>query len=76
MKSLRKLGAACALISVLGVSAFAGQILTPCDPGPPIAPSDLSSVTPTSSGEVVTANSEPSFTEIAADLLLNFLPLF
>ena len=69
MKILRKLGAICALTTVLGMSAFAGQILTPCpqtdpgqiltpcDPGPPAAPGDMGTVTSTS-GDVVTSTVE------------------
>ena len=86
MKSLRKLGAAAVLTCVLALSAFAGEMQTP-----PCAPEPGQSSTPpcasalgdmdappgasTASGDVATS-SETSFTEIAADVLLNFLPLF
>ena len=86
MKSLRKLGAAAVLTSVLALSAFAGET-----PPPPCAPEPGQSSTPpcaaalgdvdtptgisTAPGDMATS-SETSFTEIAADVLLNFLPLF
>jgi hypothetical protein len=91
MKDLRKLGAAVVLTLALGVAALGGEILTPpCpvpEPGeiltPPCsaAPGDIGTpgVTSTSSGDVATltvATDETSFREIAADLFLNFLPLF
>lgn len=89
MKNLRKLGATVLLICVLALSAFAGQIPTPpCEspepgqiPTPPCAtaPGDMETptVASTAGGDVATTtNSETSFTEIAANVLLNFLPLF
>lgn len=91
MRDLRKLTAAVVLTLALSLSAFAGQTSTPpCplpEPGqietPPCgaAPGDIGTpeVTSISSGDVVTsaaADGETSFTEIAADLFLNFLPLF
>ena len=89
MNNLKRLGATIALTSVLVVPAFAGQILTPCtppepgqiltpcDPGSPVAPGDMG--TPTGSSTApgdMTSASETSFTEIAANVLLTFLPLF
>jgi len=91
MKSLRKLGAAVVLTGVLALSAFAGQIPTPpCappDPGetstPPCASAigDMgtpaeASTTPGAMGTPTLASNEKSFTEIAADVLLNVLSLF
>ena len=91
MKNLRKLGATVLLTCVLALSAFAGQIPTPpCgepEPGethaPPCiaAPGDMETptVASTATGDMATttvANSDTSFTEIAANVLLNFLPLF
>lgn len=91
MKNLRKLGAAAVLTCVLALSAFAGEIQTPpCsspDPGetqtPPCstAPSDMgtpaeASTTPGAMGTPTLASNETSFTEIAADVLLNVLSLF
>jgi hypothetical protein len=81
MNNLKRLGAAIALTCVLGVPALAGQILTPCpppepgqiltpcDPGTPASPGDIGTMAP---GEMGT----PTFTEIAADIILIFLPLF
>ncbi|MDX6385819.1 MAG: hypothetical protein QOK48_3392 [Blastocatellia bacterium] len=89
MKHLRKLGAAALLTLVLGLTALAGQIETPpCAapvPGqvetPPCAaaPGDTSSgLNSTAPGDLSTpvANNETSFADFAADLLLNFLPLY
>jgi hypothetical protein len=89
MKQLRKFGAAAVMALVLGVPVFAGEVLTPPCPAPgevltppcSAAPGDIDTpgVTSTSSGDVVTsaaADGETSFTEIAADLFLSFLPLF
>ncbi len=91
MKNLRKLGAAVVLTGVLGFSAFAGQTSTPpCappEPGeiltPPCAAATGDMDTPTGAstapGEMATptlASSETSFAEIAANILLSFLPLF
>ena len=88
MKNLRKLGAAVVLTLALALSAFAGEIPTPpCaipEPGqtetPPCAaaPGDMNTPGVTSApGDMgPMANDETSFTEIAAEVLLNFLPLF
>ena len=89
MKKLRKLGAAVVLTFVLGLPAFAGEVLTPpCaspDPGetqtPPCAaaPGDMGTPGLTSSapGDMgPMANAETAFTRIAADVLLDFLPFF
>lgn len=88
MKNLRKLGAAVALICVLGLPALAGETSTPpClppDPGetstPPCAaaPSDMSgaSTAPSDMGTPTVASNETSVTEIAADVLMNVLSLF
>jgi hypothetical protein len=87
MKNLRKLGAAVLLTCVLGLPALAGETSTPpCappDPGetstPPCAAALGDMGTPTGAstapGDLGT-RSETSFTEIAADVLLNILPLF
>lgn len=91
MKNLRKLGATVALTCALGMPVLAGQTDTPpCSqpaPGqtdtPPCAAAfgDLGTPTgaSTAPGEMATptfASSETSFTEFAANVLLNFLPLF
>jgi len=90
MNNLKRLGAAIALTSVLGVPAFAGQILTPCpppepgqiltpcDPGSLATPGDMETPTgaSTASGDVTFASSETSFSEITASVFLTFLPLF
>jgi hypothetical protein len=82
MKNLRKLAATVVLTGVLALSAFAGETSTPpCAPQPgqietppcAAAPGDME--TPTGASTAL-ANSETSLTEIAADVLLNFLPLF
>jgi len=88
MNNLKNLGAAIALTSVLGVPAFAGQILTPCpppepgqiltpcDPGSRAALGDMGTGASTAPGDMALASSETSFSEITASVLLNFLPLF
>ena len=91
MTNLRKLGAAVALTCALGLPVLAGQTDTPpCsppDPGqtdtPPCVAAPLNNDLPTGlstgpgdMGTPTTTNSETSFTEIAANVLLNFLPLF
>ncbi len=89
MKKLRKLGTALLLTLVLSLVAFGGQVEPPpCAapvPGqvdtPPCATAsgDLSSSNSSSSGDLSTPmelNSETSFVNFAADLLLNFLPLY
>ena len=87
MKNLRKLGATGVLTCVLALSAFAGQIPTPpCappEPGqiptPPCAEQqapggdiDAPTGASTASGDIGT----PTFSEIAADVILTCLPLF
>lgn len=86
MKNLRKLGAAVVLTSVLALSAFAGEIQTPpCAPPEPgqtstqpcaglLGDADTPTGASTMPGEM--GNGRTSFTEIAADVLLNLLPLF
>jgi len=90
MKNLKRLSAAVVLTCVLGLSAFAGQTMTPCPPpepgqtmtpcdsGPPAALGDTDTPTgaTTAPGEMATPTLATSFTEFAADVLLNFLPLF
>lgn len=86
MKNLRKLGAAVALTCVLGLPALAGETSTPpCappDPGetstPPCATAFGNIDTPTgeSAAPGDMGNGGTSLTEIAADVLLNILPLF
>ena len=90
MKNLRKLGTVAALTCVLALSTFAGEIPTPpCappEPGqiptPPCAgqqaPGDIGTPTAASTalGDMTLASSETSFREIAANVLLNFLPFF
>jgi hypothetical protein len=87
MKNLIKLSASVALTLALGLSAVAGQVETPpcAVPGqvetPPCAAASGDMSTPTAtltaSGNMGTpANDEASFVNLAADVLLNFLPLF
>jgi hypothetical protein len=88
MKNLRRLSATVILILALGLSVFAGEILTPpcAAPGeiltPPCttSPGDSygSGTHSTAPGDLSTpvANNETSFADFAADLLLNFLPLY
>jgi len=90
MKNLRKLSAAAVLTLVLALSAFAGQIPTPpCAPPEPgqvetppcaAAPGDMETPIVTSApGDMCTptfANDEMSFTKIATDVFLYYLPLF
>ena len=90
MKNLRKLGAAVILTCVLALSAFGGEThappCAPTDPGEIHAPPCVGQPTPgdmetpsgasTALGDMTLASSETSFREIAASLLLNFLPLF
>jgi hypothetical protein len=90
MKKLRKFGAPIILALVFALTAFAGQTDTPpCsipEPGqtdtPPcvqLASGDMNTPMPTSrTGNLgsATVAKEASLSEIAADFLLNFLPLF
>jgi hypothetical protein len=90
MNNLKRFGAAVILTLALGLTTLGGEILTPpCsapEPGeiltPPCgsAPGDLGTPagTPAAPSEMGTAAvpSETSLTRIAADFLLNFLPLF
>jgi hypothetical protein len=91
MKNLKKLGAAVVLTCALGLPVLAGQTDTPpfspLEPGqtdtPPCVAAPANDDIPTSPstgagdlGTSTVANSETSFTEIAADVLLNLLPLF
>ena len=90
MKTLRKMCAVVVLTFVLAMSAFAGQTETPpCpipEPGqvetPPCsaAPGDMETSTLTSTsgdlGASTVANDEMSFTKIATDVFLYYLPLF
>jgi hypothetical protein len=89
MKNLRKLGAAAVLTCVLALPALAGETPTPpCTPEPgqtstpPCASAfgDMgtpaeASTTPGAMGTPTLASNETSFTEIAADVLLNVLSL-
>jgi hypothetical protein len=90
MKNLRKLGAVVVLTSVVSLSALAGEIPTPpCGPEPgqastppcSAAPSDMGTTSgaSTAPGDMEmppVASNDTSFTEIAADVLLNVLSLF
>ncbi len=84
MKNLRKLSAVVVLTFALALSAFAGETATPpcADPAPgqtetpPCATQLLSSDVnkPADMGKTAWTR-ETMFTRIAADFLLNFLPL-
>jgi len=86
MKELRKLGAVVVLTFVLALSAFAGEILTPpCAPPEPgqietppcgAAPGDMETLNSTSGDLGTPTSDEMSFSKIAADVFLEFLPLF
>lgn len=77
MKNLRKLGGAVVLTSVLALSAFAGEIPTPpCAPPEPGQIQTPCAAAPGNTGTSTVASNETSFTEIAANVLLNVLPLF
>jgi hypothetical protein len=78
MKNLRKLGAAVVLTSVLALSAFAGEIPTPpcAPPEPGQTDTPPCAAAPGNMGTSTVASNETSFTEIAASVLLNVLPLF
>jgi hypothetical protein len=90
MKKLKKLGAAVFLMVVLMLPALAGQTSTPpCgepEPGqtstPPCAAASADLGTATSSSSTTSGlrtsmvAQETSFSQIAADVLLNLLPLF
>jgi hypothetical protein len=87
---MRKLTAAIVLTIVIGVPAFAGEVLTPpCAPPIPgevltppcaTAPGDLDTpgafTVPGDLGSPTLASSEMSLSEIAANVFLSFLPLF
>jgi hypothetical protein len=88
MKQLQKFGAGAVLVLMLGLPAFAGEVLTPpCAAGevltPPcaVAPGDIdtpgfTSTAPASLATPRVASGGASFAELAADILLNFLPLY
>ena len=89
MKNLRKLSATVVLTFALALAAFAGQTSTPpCAPPEPgqvetppcAAAAGMGTPTETSApGDMSTptvATDETLFTKIAADVLLNLLPLF
>lgn len=84
MRILRKLAAAVVLMCVLGLTAFAGQTDTPpCAPGeiltPPCAIAQAPTLGETVPGQVETppaAQSDASFTEIAASVLVGIMSLF
>lgn len=86
MKNLKKLGATVALTCALGFPVFAGQTETP----PCAQPEPGQTETPPCAGVLGDVDTPPgsstapgdmgsggaSLTEIAADVLLNLLPLF
>jgi hypothetical protein len=91
MKKLKNLGAAFSLTVVLALPALAGQTSTPpCSPPEPgqtstppcaAAPGDatnpgFNSTTLGDLGTPTVTSSETSFADFAAELLLNFLPLY
>jgi hypothetical protein len=90
MKKLQKLGSALLLTFALALVAFAGQTPTPpcVNPGqvdtPPCVMAALGDLdtpavaltAPSHLGRSRVASSETWFAEIAADLFLNFLPLY
>jgi hypothetical protein len=90
MKKLRKLGSALLLTFALALVAFAGETQTPpcVNPGqvdtPPCvmaAPGDIDTpgFTSTAPARLTTprvTSGRASFAELAADILLNFLPLY
>lgn len=90
MKILKKVAASLLLTFALALSAFGGETQTPpCSSPeggetqtPPCAVSsgdaNSSGLSSTAPGDLSTpvANNENSFADFAADLLLNFLPLY
>jgi hypothetical protein len=90
MKELKKLGAAVFLVVVLTLPALAGQTSTPpcgapepgqtstppCDAASPDMGTATSSSTTSAGLNTPTVAHETSFSKIAADVLLNLLPLF
>ena len=87
MKNLRRLGATVALTLVLGVSAFAGDPITPpcAPPGttetPPCASAQVTddeSIVPgsTTSPPASSSDTDYSIAEATVDLLMNVLFLF
>ena len=86
MKNLRRLGAAVALTLVLGLSAFAGDTMTPpCAPGetatPPcasaqVAPDDTAAPNDLNAGPAATAEPDYSVTSVAVDVLESLLSIF
>lgn len=92
MRKLRTLSVAIIMTLGVAVPALAGQTMTPCpqtDPGQTMTPCDpgqrtslgdisTPGLSATAPGDLSTpvANSETSFADFAADLLLNILPLY
>lgn len=92
MQNMKRMSATVILMCALGLSVFAGQTMTPCpppepgqtmtpcDPGSPVTAGDINtpsgSTAPGDMGTTTVASSETSFTEIAAEVLLNCLSLF
>ncbi|MDX6447046.1 MAG: hypothetical protein QOH71_4120 [Blastocatellia bacterium] len=88
MKILKNLSASLLLTSVLTISAFGGETQTPpCAQGetqtPPcaVAPGDIdtpgfTSTAPASLATPRVESGRAAFAELAADILLNFLPLY
>lgn len=85
MKNLRELNAAGLLTLVLAVSAFAGETPTPpsavgqtetpfCATQIVSGKMNMPATTPLASSDTI--SNKTSLARIAADLLLNFLPLF
>jgi len=78
MKNLKKLGAAVVLTAALSLSVFAGETPTPPCASPVSGEIQTPpyAAAPSGMGIPTSTTSELSLTEIAADLLLNILPLF
>lgn len=83
MKNLRRLGATVALTLVLGLSAFAGDTMTPpCAPGdtmtPPCSNAQVSPDDPVTPSDLSPATAGPDYsvTGIAVDVLESLLSIF
>jgi hypothetical protein len=79
MKNLKKLAAAVVLMLTLALFALAGETHSPPEAPPPPGATQgpgMPSIAPGDIGTPIAANSQTSFSELAACVLESILPLF